>query len=134
MRGVLNFGRRGSVWTGALACFIGINAALDAPADSSADASHRVESIREDEGNDSWQFGNVHADNNQGHQDVAERHERHNDLGEMRDALYATKDNDAEKCDGNHCRGKLRKTDIAKPGLQHATAAKSEFSGRTDAV
>ena len=68
------------------------------------------------------------------HQDVAERHERHDDLCEVSDTLDAAEDDDAEYGNDDDGGCELRIGDVAETGLQHTVAAKREFGRIADRV
>src|SRR5690606_1143256 len=78
-------GRR--VRAGTLASFVGVNATRDAPLDSHADngaeAGLEAEGALDDQHHDFRQFADVQQDDHQRYHDVAQRHERHDHLGEM---------------------------------------------------
>ena len=68
------------------------------------------------------------------HQYVAQRHERHNDLREMGDALDATEYDRGEYQDDDDSGRELCETDIAEAGLQHSVGAKGKLDGIADCV
>ena len=119
---------------GALAGFVRIDAALDAPADCRADAGHRRERVADDQHDDARQLRDVQGDDADGHEDVAEGHERHDDLRDVGDALDAAEDDDAEDGHDDHGGRELRVADIAETGLQHAGAAERELRGVADGI
>ena len=81
---------------GALAGFVRVDTALDAPADRRSDAGHGREGIRYDQADNTGQFADVQDDDADRQHDIGERHERHDDLGYVRDALDAAKNDDAQ--------------------------------------
>ena len=94
---------------GALAGFIGIHAALDAPLDGQPQqrtkASVSAHGTAQDQTQHVWQALNVQGDDHAGHDDVAQRHERHDDFGKAGNALHAAKDDKAQQHGQNRRRG-----------------------------
>ena len=76
----------------------------------------------------------MHADDNQCHHDVAKRHEGHDDLRKVSDALDAAEDDDAEHGDHDQGRRQLGETDVAEAGLQHAIGADRQFHSVANGV
>lgn len=103
--------RRGCMRRSALACLIGINAALHAPGDGGAKHAAQngihAEGAREDEPEDMRNLLIVDADDDDGDNDVGLRHEGNDDARELGDASQAAENNEAEKRRDN-CRSDRR--------------------------
>ena len=93
---VLDFGGSGSVRTRTLPGFIRVDAAFDAPADCSADSGHRRECVADNHADDAGQCTQVHEDDADCEQNVGQRHERYDDLGNVGDTFHTTKDDESE--------------------------------------
>ncbi len=88
---------RASTLTG----FVGVHAALDAPldgqADNGAEAGLEAEGALDDQHHDFRQLRDVQQDDHHRDQDVAQRHEWHDHLSEVGDALDTTEDDQTDQ-------------------------------------
>jgi hypothetical protein len=93
---MLNLGRRGRVRPRALSGLIGVHAALDAPSYGGPGACHGSKRVFENESNYLRQGRYVQDNDHAGGNDVSQRHERHSELRERRDALDSAEYDKAE--------------------------------------
>ena len=124
---MLHLGGGGRVYAGALAGLVRVDAALDAPADSSAEAGHRSEGVADDRRDDAGNRGVVIQADADRHDDVGDRHERHDDLREVRDALDAAENDEAERDDDADRRNQFGLADLTERRRHDARAADGEI-------
>ena len=93
-----DIGRCRGIWHGALAGLVGEQAALDARDDGRTEAAAngclRREGIVEDQGEHGGDLIDVDHDDGEGRQEVDASHDGHEELGELRDARHAAKDDE----------------------------------------
>ena len=131
---MLHLGRRRGVRPGALAGLIGIDATLHAPPDGGSQAGHGGECVTDDEGEELRYPVKVKDDDGAGGDDIAEGHERHDDLREPRDPLHAAEDDQPEDRDHGNGGDDLGAADLAERRLQDLTRPQGHLDGLADAV
>ena len=83
---------------------------------------------------DPGQLRDVHCDDRERRYDIPERHERHDDLREVGDALDAAEDDKAEYRHDDDGRREFRKAEFAGERIRHLTATECQLGGVANGI